>query len=215
MYQSSLVQLANTPGATVNKLYMNHVDFKKQTDSGTRFIYANANDNVFEDIEINNSTFAVIQNAMFDNNGTGIFKKIVLSDVTLYNCIGKGKYFVSAKNADPAPIVQAYRTIFAKSNGANCRGIQSILNSYEPKSDRDAMIKAAYTFSSSYMTSDFVLETTTDPETGEVKPNFPFYVGTSVSSSTKIMKDPKNGIYTIIDATVEGGDPRWIEPDDD
>jgi hypothetical protein len=207
LQQASLIQLKNTAGVTVNKLYINHLNFMKQTDTGTRFIYANASNNVFEDIEINNSTFANIKHGMFDNNGAGTFKKIVLNDVTLYNCIASGRCFVSGKGSDPAPIVEVYRTIFAKSYGATCRGIQSILKGEE--------VKAAYTFASSYMTSDFVFETKKNETTGELVLQMPFYVGNNVGASTKIMKDPKNGNYTITDATIEGGDPRWIEPLDD
>ena len=205
--QSSLIQLNNANGVTVKKLYINHLYGKDLTDKDTRFIYANNNNNVFEEIEINKSTFVGMKNAMFDNNGKGTFKKIVLNDVTIYNSIGSGKYFVSAKNTNPAPTVEAYRTIFAKSYGATCRGIQSILKGED--------VKAAYTFASSYMTTDFVLETKKDDTTGELVLQMPFYVGNSVGASTKIMKDPKNGNYTITDATIEGGDPRWMEPADD
>ena len=205
--QSSLIQLNNANGVTVKKLYINHLNGIDLTDKDTRFVYANNNNNVFEEIEINSSTFAGIKNAIFDNNGKGTFKKIVISDVTFYNCVGSGKYFISAKNTDPAPTVEVYRTIFAKSYGATCRGIQSILKGED--------VKAAYTFASSFMTSDFVLETKKDEATGELVLQMPFYVGTSVASSTKIMKAPKEGNYTITDATVEGGDPRWIEPVDD
>ena len=203
--ESSLIQLNNAKGVTVNKFSVELMDFKQQTDTGTRFIYANNNNNnVFESIEISNSTFAQIKHTMFDNNGKGTFKNITLTDVTLYNCIGKGRYFVSAKGTEPHPTIQAFRTIFAKSYGADCRGIQS--------TSSDA--KADYTFSSSYMTNDFKIEEK-DNGDGTKSLQFPFYVGNEVGASTKIMKDPKNGNYTITDSNVEGGDPRWIEPEDE
>jgi hypothetical protein len=41
--ESSLIQLNNAKGVTVTKFSVELMDFKQQTDTGTRFIYANNN----------------------------------------------------------------------------------------------------------------------------------------------------------------------------
>lgn len=196
--KAAYVRLRNTPsGCTIKKLYLNHVWINNQ--SGIQFIYTKDADNHINEIEITNSTFTNMNHSFIDVSEKATCNSIKISDVTFYNIIGSGRYFINAKLMEPAPTVECYRSIFAKGNASAVRGIQSTVESNE----------AAYNFSTCYMTSDFKLEEK------EGKLVFPFFVGTSVPSSSKIFKDTKERRFTVIDATIEGGDPRWIEPTDD
>lgn len=196
------IRLRNTGvNTTVKKLYMNQVYVQQQT--GIQFIYTKDTNQAIDEIEIKNSTFSNMNHTFIDVNDPAKCTKITVSDCTFYNCIGSGRYFVNAKNIVPAPSIEMYRTIFAKSNAATVRGIQA----------KGVVNAEVYNFPTCYMTSDFVFETKKNDAGADV-PQFPFFVGNNISSSTKIMKAPKEGNFTLT-VSIEGGDPRWIEPTED
>ena len=195
--KSAIVRLRNSSGATIKTLSLNNVYVMEQ--NGIQFIYTKDAKNAIENIVIKNSTFSNMNHSFIDVSEKANGNTVSISDVTFYKIIGSGRYFVNNKQLTPAPVVEVSRSIFAKSNASAVRCIQSTVEDNA----------AAYNFSTCYMTSDFKFEEK------EGKLQFPFYVGSSVSASTKIMKDPKNGNFTITDNTVEGGDPRWIQLEED
>lgn len=191
------VRLRNTGINThVKKIYMNNVWVHQQT--GIQFIYTKDTNQAIDEIEIKNSTFSNMNNTFIDVEKPATCNKITISDCTFYSAFGKDKYLVNAKDMVPAPTIEVYRSIFAASK--EVRGIQA----------KGVNNEEAYNFNTCYMASDYTFTINTD--TG--KPKNPIF-GNNVSSSTNIMKYCKEGRYTVTDATIEAGDPRWMEPADD
>ena len=171
---------------------------------GGAFIYNNnAATNYIDEIVITNSTFYNLEHS-FINVAKSRPSQITINDVTFYNIIASDRYFVDANGV--ATTFDINRCIFAKTNNKNAKGIR---NTETEKEDY-----ITYTFGNCYMTSDFTFKKDTSMEKPE-RAGRPFTAGTSVPASTKILKDPKNGDFTLIDNTVEGGDPRWMQSADD
>ena len=205
----SLFRLNTSEQCTLNKLLLENIYVESQGGGGYALLYANKSNYTIKEVYLNNSTLSNMVHSFIDFRNANV-ESINVNNVTFYNIIGSDKYFIDAQNS--LPIYNINNSIFAKTNNKNAKGIRDL--NTEKKDDEGKSLYFTYTFGTCYMTSDFVFKTDAAAE----KPEWagrPFYAGNNVPASTKIMKDPKNGDFTITDNTVEGGDPRWIQPNDD
>lgn len=203
-FANSVVRLSSdSPNKRIKKLTMDYCLVENQ--KGGAFIYNNnAATSFFNEITITNSTFNGLEHS-FINVAKSEASKIVISNVTFYNIIGNDRYFIDANEVETT--IECNRCIFAKTNNKNAKGIRTKFTELEDEASR-----TNYSFGTSYMTSDFTFKI---GENNDVRTGRPFSAGTTVPSSSKIFKEPKEGNFMLTEASIEGGDPRWIEPTDD
>ena len=202
-FNTAFIRLQNGTSEEMNikRITMDKCNMWKM---GGRFIYNNNHPtNYIDEIILTNSTFYEFT-GHFIQVTTSRAYNVTINNVTFYNILGNQSWFIDANLLTPS--IEINRCIFAKTNNANAKGIR---NTETEKGD-DHIV---YSFGNCYMTNDFIFQK--DPNTGDPWSGRPFSTGNNVPASTKIMKDPKNGDFTITDNTVEGGDPRWIQPSDD
>lgn len=205
----SLFRLNTSEQCTLDKLLLENIYVESQGSGGYALLYANKSNYTIKEVYVNNSTLSNMVHSFIDFRNAKV-ESINVNNVTFYNIIGSDKYFIDAQNT--LPTYNINNSVFAKTNNSNAKGIRDVET--EKKDEEGKSLYFTYTFGTCYMTSDFVFKQDKAAE----KPEWagrPFYAGSNVPASTKIMKDPKNGDFTISDNTVEGGDPRWIQASDD
>lgn len=204
----SLFRLNSNDQCTLNKLLLENIYIESQGGGGYALLYANKNNYTIKEVYLNNSTLSNMVHSFIDFRTANV-ENINVNNVTFYNIIGSDKYFIDAQNTQPTYNIN--NSIFAKTNNTSAKGIRDLET--EKKDENGKSLYFTYTFGTCYMTLDFVFK-----KDASEKPEWagrPFSAGNNVPASTKIMKDPKNGDFTITDNTIEGGDPRWIQPSDD
>jgi len=176
----SWVRLQGSSAKTIETIAIDNCMVKNQGSGNYALLYFNNAAYNVGKVSIKNSTFDTMMHSFIDCRNA-VVGSIDISNSTFYNIIGAGRYFVDAQNVN-VPVVLT-NVILAKVNNETAKGV------------RDATVEAV----NSLMTSDFVLASnkfSTDIT----------YEGTAAD----LFKDPENGDFTIKDASVSAGDPRWL-----
>lgn len=183
-FARSIVRLKDNAVTSIGKLNVENTIISNQGKGSYATFYFNNAAYTVEEINITNSTFNTLQHNVIACSGANV-RAINISNVTLYNVIGGGRYFVDANGVNVE--VKVSNTIFAKTFSDTARGVRS---------------GGTTTFVDCYMTSDFIL--------GSNK----FEVDNMLEeTSAGIFQDPENGNFTL-KASFKAGDPRWIPVED-
>lgn len=200
----SLIRFNSSDICKIGKLSLDYCYINNQGTGGYALLYGNKDNYTISETYISNSTFSNLAHSFIDFSNASV-QSINMDNVTFYNIIGSDRYFIDSKNTQP--VFNINRCIFAKTYNNNAKGIRC--NDTEKEEDY-----ITYTFGNCYMTSDFIFKTDPAAQNKE-RTGRPFYAGSNVSSSSKIFKAPKENNFTIADATVQGGDPRWIQNEEE